>query len=296
MSVKLDNCVACGSPDLRPFWRVLRRCARCGHCVADVDAGSLDFSRIYDDGYFTGEEYDDYLRDRPVFRRQFEDRLREVGAFRRDGDLIEIGCAYGFFLDVARSRFRVRGFDICAGPTRYAREQLGLDVLCQDFATAPAAPQTADVVTMWDTVEHLPRPDLTIQAAANSLRPNGYLFLTTGDIGSPLARLRRSKWRMIHPPTHLHYFSRGSIQRLLRSKGLTPVLTRHVGTRRSVAQVAFRLWQAGREKPSRLYQKIARSRLGQLSFVLNTWDIMLVVARKQEAPASTTAEGSTDRQ
>jgi len=274
-------CVVCGGLEFRPFWPKLKQCVACGHVVADLDVCSIDFEQVYDEGYFTGEEYGDYLRDRPVFVRQFEDRLREVFQFARSGHLIEIGSAYGFFLDAARAHFVVRGFDICAGPVRYAREQLGLNVACEDFSPSSVEADSADVVAMWDTIEHLPRPDLTLEAAVHALRPGGHLFLTTGDVGSLLARRRKEKWRLVHPPTHLHYFSQDTIQRLFRRLGLEPVLVKYVGTRRSVGQVAFSLLQLNRQKPSRLYQLVMKSGLGRVSFVLNTRDIMLVVGRKR---------------
>ena len=275
-----QTCIVCQGVNLRAFWRVLKKCASCGHCVADINLNSLDFSRIYEDGYFAGEEYEDYLGDRQVFKRQFEDRLHEVMLYRKEGDLIEIGCAYGFFLELAKAFFSVRGFDICRGPVRFAQEQLGLPASCEDFSRSSVPPESADIVAMWDTIEHLPRPDLTLQAASQALRLGGYIFLTTGDIGSLLARIRRENWRLIHPPTHLHYFSRRSIQELLRNTGFETVSVNYVGTRRSLGQVAFSLWQVNKGRPSRLYHLIARSRLSQFSFVLNTRDIMLVVARK----------------
>jgi len=256
------------------------KCVSCGHVVADLDVCSIDFQEIYDDGYFSGEEYDDYLRDRSVFVRQFRDRLQEVLRFTKKGDLIEIGCAYGFFLEAARSHFAVRGFDICPGPVKFAREQLGMDATCEDFSKSSVPAGSADVVAMWDTIEHLPRPDLKLEAAVEALRPGGHLFLTTGDVGSLLARVRKEKWRLVHPPTHLHYFSQDTIQRLFRRLGLEPVLVKYVGTRRSIGQVAFSLLQLNRPKPSRLYQLVLKSGLGRISFVLNTRDIMLVVGRK----------------
>jgi len=275
-----QTCIVCQGVNLQPFWRVLKKCTSCGHCMADVDLCSLDFSKIYEDGYFAGQEYENYLGDRQVFKKQFEDRLRQILAFRKEGELIEIGCAYGFFLELAQGFFRVRGFDICRGPVRFAQEHLGLPTSCEDFSRASVPPASADIVAMWDTIEHLPRPDLTLCAAAHALRPGGYIFLTTGDIGSLLARIRRENWRLIHPPTHLHYFSRRTIQELLRNTGFETVSTNYVGTRRSLGQVAFSLWQVNKARPSRLYRLIAASRLGQFSFVLNTRDIMLVVARK----------------
>ena len=57
---------------------------------------------------------------------------------------------------------------------------------------------------LWDTIEHLAEPEAYLEKIAKSLPVGGWLFLTTGDIGSPMARARGSRWRMIHPPTHLY--------------------------------------------------------------------------------------------
>jgi len=248
--------------------------------MADLDIQSLDVSAIYDDTYFKGGEYVDYVRDRQVFEKQFQDRLSIVRRFKERGDLIEIGSAYGFFLAAARAYYRVQGFDIAEGPIRYAREKLGVDARCEDFASAPIQSETADIVTMWDTIEHLPRPDLTVKKVAWVLRPNGFLFLTTGDISSTLARIQREKWRLIHPPTHLHYFNRQTIARLLDRAGIKVVETRYVGVRRSLRQILHSLLVHGKPQPSRLYCLIAGSPLADFSFVLNTYDIMLVVGQK----------------
>jgi 2-polyprenyl-3-methyl-5-hydroxy-6-metoxy-1,4-benzoquinol methylase len=278
----MDTCVVCRQSEtsFEPFWSNLARCPRCGHCMADLDPGKLDFTRIYADSYFCGEEYDDYLKDKKIFERQFKDRLRQVMTFKNAGNLVEIGCAYGFFLQLARRFFTVRGFDISAGPVAYARDHLGLDAKCEDFNERALPPESVDVIVMWDTIEHLPRPDITVDAAWRALKPDGVLLLTTGDIGSVLARIRREKWRLIHPPTHLHYFSPRTISEFLRKAGFQVVTIKHVGTRRSLRQVAFSLLQLNRRRPSRLYRLIAGSRLAELSFVLNTYDIMFVAARK----------------
>lgn len=281
----MDICVVCRNinADFHSFWPGLKRCRDCGHCVADVDVQHLDLKAIYGGDYFRGEEYADYLKDRAVFDKQFRNRLRFMSKFREDGDLIEIGCAYGFFLAAARRRYRVLGFDIAAGPVAYARDALGLDARCADILEASLEPGSADVIVMWDTIEHLPRPDLTLDKAVEALRPGGFFFLTTGDIGSITARWRREKWRLIHPPTHLHYFNRQTISRLLESVGLRVVENRYVGMHRSLRQVAYSLFELGKSRPSWLYRLIATSFIGDLSFVLNTYDIMLVVAQK--APA-----------
>lgn len=277
-----DVCIICHDQEKRfsYLWPGLKQCSYCGYCMTDIDIQSLNMREIYGDSYFCGDEYADYMRDRPMFTKQFRRCLQEVKRFQPGGELVEIGCAYGFFLSVAQQDYRVHGFDIAEGPVAYARVALGVDAHCADFLEALLEPASVDVVVMWDTIEHLPRPDLTIGKVGQVLRPGGFLFLTTGDIGSNLARLRREKWRLFHPPTHLHYFSRVTIARLLETAGLQVVKTTYVGVRRSVRQVAYSLLVLGKRRPSRFYSIIADSRIGDLSFVLNTYDIMLVVGQK----------------
>jgi hypothetical protein len=74
---------------------------------------------------------------------------------------------------------------------------------------------------MWDTLEHVPGPDVFVAKAREVLRPGGHLFITTGDIGSLNARWRGATWRQIHPPTHVNYFSRATLVRMLERLGFS---------------------------------------------------------------------------
>ena len=151
-------------------------------------------------------------------------RLRPVARYVTDPGskrLFEIGSAYGFFLEVARQHFRsVEGIDISTAAAAYAKEQLGVQVAAGEFlAHRIAGP--VDVVCLWDTIEHLRDPHLYIEKAAAYLRRGGALAVTTGDIGSLMARWRGERWRQIHPPTHLHYFSKLTLAQLLERYGFT---------------------------------------------------------------------------
>ena len=96
----------------------------------------------------------------------------------------EIGCAHGFFLEMARNTFlSVEGIDISDDAIAYARHHLGLEARSADFLTHQFAVQP-DLICLWDTVEHLSRPDLYLQKMADSLSPGGLLALTTGDLDS----------------------------------------------------------------------------------------------------------------
>jgi len=138
-----------------------------------------------------------------------------------------------------------------------------------------------DVVALWDTIEHLARPDLYIEKATQLLKPGGVLCATTGDIDSPVARLRGQRWRLIHPPTHLYYFSRTSIGKLFEQHGLEIVHFQHVGYSRSVQQMLYSLLVLNRETEIRKAIYNAVKPLFSFPLYLNLYDIMFVIARKK---------------
>jgi SAM-dependent methyltransferase len=259
----------------------LLRCRECGFVTADMDIQTTDFARLYGKDYFHGSEYRNYVQERSSLRSNFEARLdlldRLVGGLRGKS-LVEIGSAYGFFLELAAEHgIDARGLDITADGVRYARDILKVQAIHGDYLDQPA--QLVDIVAMWDTIEHLPRPDLYVAKAAAELRPGGLVAITTGDIGSMNARIRGRRWRMIHPPTHLHYFSVPTLTRLLGRHDLEVVHVSHPGVSRRLHSILY-IVLAARLKAERLY-RLAAGLLPNPSLTLNLYDVMFVVARKR---------------
>src|SRR6476620_11752529 len=185
------NCLVCGGK-FRPS-RIpgLLTCEKCKFTTANLTLSEEQLRQLYTAGYFTGNEYRDYVADRSVIEKQCRLRLRRLLPFvtdTRSKRLFEIGCAHGFFLEVARTTFRsVEGIDISDDAIAYARQHLGLEARSADFLNHRFGVQP-DLICLWDTIEHLSRPDLYLQKMADSLPPGGLLALTTGDLDSWLAR------------------------------------------------------------------------------------------------------------
>jgi SAM-dependent methyltransferase len=260
----------------------LLQCQRCGFVTADVDVSNAEMQALYGPDYFHGEEYADYIAEEPGLRRNFAARLRTLltltapEARRR---LFEIGCAYGFFLAEARPYFcAVGGIDIFREGVLHAREALGLDAVNGDYLEHPLAPDT-DVICMWDTIEHLREPHRFIEKAARDLGPGGLLAITTGDIGSLNARLRGRKWRMIHPPTHLHYFSVATLSKLLERHGFTVVHVEHPGVSRTLQSILYITLVVMRGQ-HKLYDLLKNIPGLAAPVTINLFDIMYVAARK----------------
>lgn len=279
-------CLICNRTGMGPHLEILQRCPDCGFVTARIDA-PLDARSLYEGDYFTGEEYLDYRADEAFFRRNFARRLKQILRRRSSGRLLELGAAYGFFLDLARHHFEVVGYEVNPEAVRFAREALHLDVRQDDFlaATTTDLGGPVDVTVLWDVIEHLDRPDRFIAHVAEVSRPGALLYVTTGDIGSRLARLRGRQWRMIHPPSHLHYFDRRTLPRLLANHGFRTLEVRSVGVARSFRQVLYSVLALGLKRP-RAYDALKRFVPASWGFTLNTCDIMQVVAEKRESGTS----------
>jgi len=279
------TCIACTAGAASPIYDgLLMRCGSCGHVWADADLTAADVQALYGRSYFHGDEYSDYLGDRPSTERNFAARLADLERHldpRAHRRLFEIGCAYGLFLHQARARFEhVAGIDITDEGVEFARTSLGLDVQRGDFLEADVSGQRFDVVCAWDTIEHLARPADYVQKAALLMPPGGVLALTTGDIGSLNARLRGPRWRLIHPPTHLHYFSVPSMTRMLDRLGFDVIHTAHIGSYRRVGNMLHNIVALRWGHPA-AGQWLADSWLSGINLFVNLFDVMSVVARKR---------------
>ena len=282
-------CLACTGRLAPSALEGLERCTSCGFFTANVELDATELARLYGRDYFHGSEYQDYVQERESLRLNFNGRLRTLDALiggLRGKSLLEVGCAYGFFLELAVERgIRARGIDITRDGVDYARNALGVSAECGDYLALQTLP--LDVIAMWDTVEHLPRPELFIAKAAADLKPGGVLAITTGDVGSLNARMRGSRWRMIHPPTHLHYFSVPTLSRLLQRNGLEVIHVSHPGISRRLHAILYMVLDQ-RLGAHRLY-RVATRVAPNIAVTLNLLDIMFIVARK---PAAGSARGT----
>jgi SAM-dependent methyltransferase len=277
------NCLVCEGAYGTSNLPGLKQCQNCGFISADMSLSDEQLGSLYGEDYFHGDEYRNYVSEQDSLQDNFRRRLRtlhEIIPDLGDKSVFEIGCAYGFFLDEVGKDVRcASGIDISVEGTRHAREVLGADAMTGNYL-AYSPPEQVDLVAMWDTIEHLPRPDLFIAHASRHLREGGHIAVTTGDIGSLNARLRGKRWRMIHPPTHLHYFSVSTLTRLLERNGFEVVHASHPGNARNLRSVLHFVLEL-RLGWKRLYRLISGWRILDLSITMNLFDIMFVVARRK---------------
>jgi 2-polyprenyl-3-methyl-5-hydroxy-6-metoxy-1,4-benzoquinol methylase len=275
-------CIICGA-GLKPWKKKgLLYCSECYFITADLDISDEDLQRLYTVDYFHGEEYSNYVEDKEIIQRNFVRHLNKLRSKLPSSErkqLFEIGCAYGFFLDLAKGVFdHVSGIDISDDAINFAREKMMLDVAAGDYLTMP--PIQADIFCMWDTIEHLKHPEMYIKKISDEITDGGLIALTTGDISSLTARIQGKNWRQIHLPTHLHYFSGKSLGKLLQKNNFEVVYVSHPGLFRSLDMVAYIILVVHHNQ-KRLYNILKKLGILRLSIYVNTFDLIFIIGRKK---------------
>lgn len=280
--MKEKKCPVCGNMSFAPKFPDIVGCVSCGFMTYSRDITEEEASGLYDHDYFRGREYRDYLDERKLIQRNFRGRLGPILRYieaPEEKTLYEIGSAYGFFLDLASRYFReVRGIDICDEGTEFASKHFGFANENGDFLKTKLD-HKYDVFCLWDTIEHLVRPEKYIEKISHDISRGGLLAVTTGDIGSLNARIRGEKWRQIHPPTHLHYFSRATLLRLLGKYGFTCEYYGYPGTFISMDTIFYTIFALRRSRRG-FYDLLKRTGLLKICFYINCFDLLYVLARK----------------
>jgi len=251
------------------------QCTSCGLGSAAVE--DFDPGGYYTADYFSGKHsdgYADYLGAERVLRREFAQTVKFMRRFREAGRLLDIGCAYGFFLKEARRFFEITGIEIAEEAAEACR-RAGLPVLSGMADEANMAKVgVVDVITLLDVIEHLAQPDETLALCQRQLTPGGLILITTGDFGSFAARLSGARWRLMTPPQHLWFFTRESLRRMAGKLGLSIIHFDHPAKIVPLSLIAFQLRRMLGLPNSR---RAGASRIGM---PVNLFDAMRIVLQK----------------
>jgi SAM-dependent methyltransferase len=266
------------------------RCPFCGLVFRANPPDEHELSDIYDEGYFRDRPdqddrhgYADYLRDAASHRANARRRLRLLAARAPGrGRLLDVGCAGGFFVDEARRHgWQASGLDVSDVMVEFAVSQLGVPVRLATLAQLDAG-DAFDAITMWDYIEHSIDPRRDLEQTRERLRPGGILALSTGDIGTLVARATGRRWHLLTPEHHNFFFDEGTLRRLLVTTGFDVLEARHRAGLYSFSHVLYKLGALGHfELARRTAARAGRSRVGQVGIPLNLFDIVTVVARRQ---------------
>lgn len=231
----ISVCNLCGADGTRLLftqrgWR-LETCAGCGLVRVDPMPTSDQLAQMYGpaQGYQLGRltgatRYTRWERRRAAW-------LADItgGPPRPDARLLDVGCSTGDFLECAQARgWTAQGIELARHLAIFAKVKRGLSV--EPFAVGDIAqrfaPASFSAITLWDVIEHLPKPLEAMRDLYGILEPGGRIYFSTPNLDGWVPRFHWSclrpltgMWPHPEPPAHLHQFSRETIARLIAAAG-----------------------------------------------------------------------------
>jgi 2-polyprenyl-3-methyl-5-hydroxy-6-metoxy-1,4-benzoquinol methylase len=169
----------------------------------------------YADTSYTAQEF--------ALRATFERLLHNLAKRGlTGGDLLEIGCGYGYLLDEARSFFKRRvGTEFSPEGAEIARAT-GAEVFVGGIEQVPPEAKF-DCVVGTQLIEHVYEPLSFVKRLAGHTKPGGHIILATPDIGGVLRKLMGRRWPSFKVPEHVLYFDYRTLSSLMLRAGLSDV-------------------------------------------------------------------------
>jgi SAM-dependent methyltransferase len=227
-NIEKYNCGICGSELGVPIFlaydknfkttdRVFK-IIECQECGVSQTLPLPDFSELiqyYPHIYYpTGPASEMYYKNH-IERFQI-DKLKMIQSYSRIGKLLDIGCGVGHFIRTALNNgYEAEGVEFSEVAAVVGREQWNLKIISGDFLSIQFAPESFDIITMWQVLEHLRQPREVILKIHSLLKPGGLLVIAVPNFSSIQARIFRNRWYHLDVPRHLFHYSPQSLTKIL---------------------------------------------------------------------------------
>jgi SAM-dependent methyltransferase len=197
----------------------LLRCPSCSHTWLDNRPMPEEMSHYYGANYHRAVSHAGESSN-----KRWKRQLQVISKFRADGCILDIGCSSGAFLGYLQGgTWKLHGIEPSLITAERARAMTGADIFAGDVEDAIFAPNSFDVITCSDVMEHLYEPREVFRKVSSWLKPGGIFYVFVPNIKSWEARIFRSYWYGLDLPRHLNHFSAESLAGIARSVGLRQV-------------------------------------------------------------------------
>lgn len=161
-----------------------------------------------------------------------EEVLRQIPAFARR--VLDVGCGAGVLgraIKAQRPGAYVAGLEVVEAVAREARQILDTVVVGNlETLELPFENGFFDCIVCADVLEHLAEPEAALRKLSRVLAPDGVVVISIPNVQfvDVVAMLAEGQWTYmdagITDATHLRFFTRAGVERLVREAGLDPLV------------------------------------------------------------------------
>lgn len=192
----------------------LRECLQCGHWWFDPMSTQDYLNSLYESGseFVVSENYQG--REMPEefeltrYVSQFLDKIKNINQL----NYLEIGVGPGYLFEFFKKKVKnCYGVDPC----RWKPED---PHIFNDIKDIPISLRF-DIIVIQDVLEHLENPIDMLKKVKEFANKNCIISCGFPNKDSLIAKIFKSRWSMIRPIGHLHYFSSKSVDSIFKQSG-----------------------------------------------------------------------------
>lgn len=224
------KCTLCGIDDTNPVFVkegfTFVMCKSCGLVYVNPQADSEKLRSWYEHCKSADMWVDMVLQSNQQLefdRKKFVDCCDVLERVNNGpGNVIDVGCSLGNFLEVARDRgWETLGLELNQKAVKHATETLGLDVRPQLLHEADLKENSFDVLSLWEVLEHVPDPDGLLKDCYKYIRKGGTISILVPNRNALSAMIMQEHCSCFGGRNHLWYFSEDVLTALLEKNGFT---------------------------------------------------------------------------
>ena len=175
----------------------------------------------------------DRAKTRPIWIREAEKRLDWMHLWLPEGSILELGCGFGEFLEVASANGH-DSYGIEPSPSgRKAAQDKSSAIIFE--STEEWKHQNAnlkvDAIAAWHAIEHLPDPIRTLKSISDDLKKGGYFFGEIPNYKCKTAQELVTNWEHANTDFHFYHFTSKSISKLFSAAKLEIIQTQEITSR-----------------------------------------------------------------
>lgn len=201
------------------------QCGSCGLVYLNPRPAASEFERIYPANYhafdFSQEDFGFVHKVRS--RLEAKRLLQLCKDLPDDARILDVGCGDGFHLKLlkkyGKASWTLEGVDVDKRAAEMA-EKAGLKVHLGNIEELDLPKNSYDLAIMFQTIEHVEKPEKVLSAVLEILKPGGKLVVVTDNTDSiDFALFKGSYWGGYHFPRHWNLFNRRSLKKLAIKTG-----------------------------------------------------------------------------
>ncbi len=231
------------------------RCTQCGLVYQSPRSNNDHINDYYPPEYppFSSQKHLTSWLLKKAINYGLEKRCNIVTHYKKNGRLLDFGCATGDFLHVMaqKSGWDLYGIDINSYAVDIAKTK-HLRVFAGTLDEAKFPDKYFDVITLWEVLEHLRDPIGILKKINDILKPDGLVIIRVPNLQSIDEKMFGKYWAGYDAPRHLYVFSPQTIRKILNLAGFEIIeMNTKYGNYPSFA-ISLNFWMTEKIKSQRL--------------------------------------------